>query len=715
MSVTGQVLNHNGLPMPQVWVSDSQHLTSTDSNGSFELPGTGFITLVRPSGWTTERWWRHPDDPDLGFTLRPVRQTLPLRLLQVTDLHLLEDDDRQQSDGEKWGMQCPGPVDAGRELARLTAAAGTLDALLITGDLVNTGTDGEYRALAHVLSSVTTPVIALPGNTDHKAGVHYDMTITDTGYLINGHCQQHWHTHMGPRWYSLDIADLHIVAIDWNTWERGVDRQQQNQWLVADLTAHHRRPWVLLAHDNPHPSFFDQLPCQPEAVITGHWHTDRVIRHNDTLFVNTPTAFVAGLDHTPPSTRVITWDGTRIACAHPQPTTAPHRRQPETLVWQREGRISSRTSSGLLAAGPLLLAVEAPEHPGDPGSLIALDATTGTTRWTTPTPNVAVAEPQLGADIAVVQDITGTAIGVEVETGQRLWIDHSDDPLRDWCLTRPAVTTDSVIVGYPGTLRCLDLRTGARRWTYPRPFPHFNNVPHAGITIADNLVLLGVAHLRPALIALDLATGQVLWHLDSPDQPSRHHTPIPAIPNGFQPGPGNAHLDWFGWAPVGPGYTTPDRTTVVFPAAGHLYAIRAATGEILWDTQVDAVFNPSQPAVTGNHVICAASDSTIQAHDLTTGSLAWTTTFETETTSPRIPFRRTPHGPIFGPTTATDTAILVPGLDGYIHQLHPTTGRQLTAIDVGSPVLSRLTITDHDVAGVSADGAAFRVQLPSNA
>jgi 3',5'-cyclic AMP phosphodiesterase CpdA len=52
-------------------------------------------------------------------------------------------------------------------------------------------------------------------------------------------------------WYSLDIADVHLVFLDSNAYER----IEQEQWLEADLAAARRRGTraiIALTHDGPY-------------------------------------------------------------------------------------------------------------------------------------------------------------------------------------------------------------------------------------------------------------------------------------------------------------------------------------------------------------------------------------------------------------------------------------------------------------------------------
>lgn len=92
----------------------------------------------------------------------PIAAT-PLRVLQVTDLHL-----KTQPGSRVWGVD----VDAGLSavLARIRERHPVVDFILVTGDLVGDEPDA-YERVRQALEPLGAPVHCLPGNHDFPAAL----------------------------------------------------------------------------------------------------------------------------------------------------------------------------------------------------------------------------------------------------------------------------------------------------------------------------------------------------------------------------------------------------------------------------------------------------------------------------------------------------------------------------------------------------------------
>lgn len=112
----------------------------------------------------------------------------PVRILQVTDPHLFEDDA-----GELRG------VVTARSLADVLddylRADWRADLVLATGDIVQDDTVGAYRRFAEAMASVKLPVFCVPGNHDirtvmkaeaERSGFHYCTGSRAGGWLLAG-------------------------------------------------------------------------------------------------------------------------------------------------------------------------------------------------------------------------------------------------------------------------------------------------------------------------------------------------------------------------------------------------------------------------------------------------------------------------------------------------------------------------------------------------
>ena len=121
------------------------------------------------------------------------------------------------------------------------------DAVLCSGDLVLRGTDEadwqRFFAVAAPLIA-TTPYYPAQGNHDVGAGGDRGRRFADRFALPPGPPDRP----TGAGWYSFDVADVHVVALDSNLYDLGAQRA----WLEADLAAADgARAILVLAHDGP--------------------------------------------------------------------------------------------------------------------------------------------------------------------------------------------------------------------------------------------------------------------------------------------------------------------------------------------------------------------------------------------------------------------------------------------------------------------------------
>src|SRR6201989_920397 len=116
-------------------------------------------------------------------------------IAQITDTHITSP-----------GTLLMGMVDTASALERAVVAINRLDpspdAVVLTGDLVESGAPEEYAHLRALLAPLRMPIFAIPGNHDAREPIR--QTFIRDGYL--------------PRQGSLDYAiedyPLRIIALD---------------------------------------------------------------------------------------------------------------------------------------------------------------------------------------------------------------------------------------------------------------------------------------------------------------------------------------------------------------------------------------------------------------------------------------------------------------------------------------------------------------------
>jgi 3',5'-cyclic AMP phosphodiesterase CpdA len=178
-----------------------------------------------------------------------------------------------------------GPGDRGSAEALVAAvrALGAVrpvpDALLLSGDLTDQGTDAEYRRVVELLAPLTMPRHVLAGNHDDPEGLR---------------------THLGapgqpgePVQYALRLGGIRLVACDTTVPElvEGAYGADRLGWLERRLAEDTATPTIVAMH---HPPILSGVPAmdalglpeadraaiaallartpQVERVVTGHVH-----------------------------------------------------------------------------------------------------------------------------------------------------------------------------------------------------------------------------------------------------------------------------------------------------------------------------------------------------------------------------------------------------------------------------------------------------------
>jgi Icc protein len=166
----------------------------------------------------------------------------PFLLLHLSDPHV----------GATWAA--PDPVEG---LARAVEAAVAVepqpDAVLVTGDLADHGTDAEYETVRQLLAPLNAPVHPLPGNHDDRA------TLRRRFELAGDRAE--------PVQYAADLGPLRLVVLD--TTHPGEDHGELDDerlaWLDAELAAAPEQPTLIAMH---HPPFATGLAVWDEIGIS---------------------------------------------------------------------------------------------------------------------------------------------------------------------------------------------------------------------------------------------------------------------------------------------------------------------------------------------------------------------------------------------------------------------------------------------------------------
>ena len=169
------------------------------------------------------------------------------------------------------GTLLMGVVDTASALARAVAALNRVDpspdAILLTGDLVESGAPEQYAHLRALLAPLLMPAFAIPGNHDAREPMR-EAFIGD-GYL--------------PRQGFLDFAiedyPLRIVALDTLVPGEGGGTvcSERLRWLDQILSEAQDRPTLVLMH---HPPFLTGIGHMDRLGLDGRAEFAEIIRRH---------------------------------------------------------------------------------------------------------------------------------------------------------------------------------------------------------------------------------------------------------------------------------------------------------------------------------------------------------------------------------------------------------------------------------------------------
>ncbi len=483
--------------------------TLTDASGSY--------ALEVGAGEAGEVWVRVPDGYRPGPVWKPVRAAVgavadlplvpltaaerdrPLRFVVASDAHM-------QGDDALWTAR-----ELGAALVQATALDPPPRFLTILGDLTQDNRDPQFVQLDAALAEVTTPWVPVPGNHDWYDG--------------GGAYRRHY----GPSSYSFDTGGVHVVV-----WNASLAEDALLAFLAADAArVDPAMPIIALGHVPPNQRVIDAMRgFGVDYLLCGHWHSNRIVDHGGLIEFDTAPLVMGGLDGSPASYRVFTFedgalrgelhaivDAPTVALVSPRDGCA----DPEGFALIASAAIDAGlpiVTATIDGAAPIALApIGGWDHQATvalaPGRhTIALHAQ-GTIGTATATAEIDVCAPP------ALSTTGGTWAGLgggPTHTNARAaalapplvtaWTTAVGDHL---LAATPAVAEDLVFVavtdlgqGTRGGLVALDRLTGAVRWRWTSPA-----ATRAGPAVDRGLVIATTED--GTITALDAATGAVRW------------------------------------------------------------------------------------------------------------------------------------------------------------------------------------------------------------
>ena len=289
ITISGQVFydrNQNGVRdarepgLARVAVSDGHQVVVTSKQGDYTLetePGRlVFVSLPKGYRMIQSFYARVDATTNLSFPLVawPASRKSALRFVQISDTHVTEKEDAVQTFAE--------------DIAEINTLVPPAAFALASGDLVDVGTKtNQFENYRRSIANFKIPLFNLPGNHDVQSGQGL----------------AHYHHYLGPNYYSFNAGDCHFVLLD----SVRFDQPAQQQWIARDLAAAPPGATLIFA--------FHFLPTQKQleyladlgaaAIISGHWHGNRVRESHGVLDINTPPLRFGGIDRHPRSFRIV--------------------------------------------------------------------------------------------------------------------------------------------------------------------------------------------------------------------------------------------------------------------------------------------------------------------------------------------------------------------------------------------------------------------------
>lgn len=664
-----------------IGVSDGTAVVLTDAKGKYILPDVSstalFVFVTTPSGYSYASTFyylldRQTTATNLNFALYKMKEKPSDYFVQVTDVHIYNESNAE----DLWK--------AITEIKQLNPPPGFI---IDSGDMVDKGNDKTMFELykSQVNRSHFRWYNAF-GN--HDANTGEDRTAN-------------YRTYCGPDYYSFDYNAYHFIVLN------SVLTTAQQKWLQNDLQVLGKtKPIIVIQHYPPQfPIRHNPIANIPnaKALITGHWHSNKLMEENGHLYISTPPLRIGGIDASPAGYRIISLKGNKIktelrpiskkvAIVSPvimeeistisKPTTdwlmfqkdksrnavsTNIIRPPLTLSWKTE--LKNRRvmlSSPLVKDKMLYLAVQNEKELG--GSIVAMNAVTGKIMKTTPTRLWVNHTPAIYQQTLFAVDMGGRIYAYSLPGLNRRWSYDLDDGLSHWIYSAPVVENGRVYAGNAGRFVCLDTETGKLIWNKVYGVDWVSS--WVSPSMANDTLFFGAIWNEESCYAVDIKSSDMIWNFKT---------------LGLQTAP----------VPF-------ENTLYISDVTGELIALDINSGQEIWSIQPDKSWSLTTPVISNGMVIAATGRGTVFAADTATGAIRW------QVNAGEGIFRMSPYrasnATIFSSPVVSGKIVYIGGSDGNLYAIDILTGIIIWKQDFESPIVSTPAIAGNTIYVVTMDG-----------
>ena len=222
---------------------------------------------------------RRASRADFGLVEWAASRRSAVRFVQITDIHVAQKEDTVTTFIE--------------DIEEINALQPAAAFVMATGDLVNVGKEtAQFENYLRGTASFRIPLFNLPGNHDARGSL------------------PHYHRYLGPDYYSFNVGDCHFVMLNCLSFD-----EQQKAWIEKDLAAAPKGATRIFAlHFLPTREQVEYMAqLGGAAVLSGHWHGNRVDAGYGVLDMNTPPLRFGGIDRHPRSFRIVDVKGGKVS------------------------------------------------------------------------------------------------------------------------------------------------------------------------------------------------------------------------------------------------------------------------------------------------------------------------------------------------------------------------------------------------------------------
>ena len=554
--------------------------------------------------------------------------------------------------------------------------------IALTGDLTNRGTESQCRLYLEAVKATRMKIHPVVGNHDYSCGEPREKQQWNAAW---------YRKLIAPLNYSFDFNGVHFVSYDYTGREPGdwpaplpidFDQSIPSDWLIDDLSAQPANtPIILLIHDQKNAAFFEKLKrFRIVATISGHWHSSRLYHDGRIAHYNSSALCFGGIDYSPRSYRLFTWDQEKLACEtvplrKSNPPTISSGRAAEWL-WKSPLTGQVHLGSPVVAEGRVFLGLM-DENCVNQGAIACWDAATGEALWRAPLDASVKNSVVVHAGKVIGVSITGEVAAFDARQGKRVWTYQLGDPSERWIFSSPVVGNGCVFTGQGPHFAALKADSGKPLWVRT-DLTKSDWISSYATPVSDGLhVYIGFFWQPGCLYALSAETGQTIWKI----------APSPNEPYAVSP--------------------------LVLDGTGGLLGVlsngitkrAAATGSIQWLFPFPNPWNPAAPAVEAGLVYAVCGAGEVWAIDANTGKQIWRWECRNDLAEMQ-PYQRAAKTILASPKLLGNL-LLVSVNDGRLVALDKRTGKPRWEHDFGAPVTSSPALAEGKIFLAVGDGNLY--------